>query len=383
MTNTDMTDTPFDIAVAPGFESVAEQFKANFKDGLELGAQFCVAQDGEIIIDMKGGWVDSDHSAPVTDDTLMAVYSSGKAAAALVIAWLVDQDRIGYDQIVATLWPDFAAHGKGEITVAQALSHQAGLSGVSNPDWTREDWFDWAKTCAQLAGQEPLFPPGSASGYHPVTFGFLAGEIARLADKDMRMLGQILAQEICQPHDLDIWIGLPQSEHHRVAEMIKPKTMAKFGEVNEAVKYAFFQKWSSAGGTDITRWREAELAGSNCHANAKSLARMMQLFNDGRIGDTVVFSEDMIEKMRAPRISGRNLVLPFDLTFAAGVMHNAPNFYFGPTADTVGHSGWGGSCVFADRQTGLTGCYAMNRQDGSLLGDARPVGLINALYDAY
>lgn len=378
-----MTDTPFTLRVTPGYERVADQFRDNFKGGAELGAQFCVALDGDVIIDMIGGWADKTKARPVTDDTLMSVYSSGKAAAALVIGWLVDQDRIGYDQAVASIWPDFAAHGKGNITIGQALSHQAGLSGISDPDWTREDWFNWDKTVSTLAAQAPLFAPGTASGYHPVTYGFLAGEIARRADKDMRSLGQILREEITAPHDLDVWIGLPTTEHERCAEMIKPKAMAKFGRTTEAMKYAFFQKWSSAGGTDITRWRSAELAGSNCQATARGLALMMQAFNDAHIGERVLLSEDMPAKMRAPQISGSDLVLPFDLTFAAGVMHNAPNMYFGPNGNTIGHSGWGGSCVFADQQTGLSGCYAMNLQSPALLGDPRAIALINAVYDAH
>ncbi|WP_371397125.1 serine hydrolase domain-containing protein [Fretibacter rubidus] len=376
-----MTDYPFTIDNAPGFDAVADQFRQNFADGLERGAQFVVLKDGKPVINMCGGWADDAQTKAVSHNTLIPVYSSGKAVAALVIAWLADEDRLGYDQIAATLWPDFAQKGKGELTIAQVLSHQSGLSGITDPDFTRDDWFNWDKVCAALAAQDPLFPPGSASGYHPVTYGFLAGEIARLADKDNRTLGQILRDELAAPLGADVWIGLPETEHHRVADMIKPKRMAKFGDMNPAVQAAFFQKHSSAGGTDITKWRKVELAGSNCHASAHGLATLMQAFNAGKVGDHVVVAPDIVPRMRSPRISGQDLVLPFDLTFAAGVMLNEPNFFFGPNAGTVGHSGWGGSCVFADPVTGLSGAYAMTRQDGTLLGDARPVGLIDAVYD--
>lgn len=382
-----MTDTPFDLTHAPGLENVADAFRANFSHEddanqvKELGAQFSVYRHGQPLIDFKGGWTDRAKTTPVKDDTLMAVYSSGKTAAALVIAWLADQDRLGYEQLISTFWPDFAQEGKGEVTVAQALSHQAGLSGITDPSWTAEDWYDWDKTCAALAAQEPLFPPGSVSGYHPVTYGFLAGEIARLTDKDMRSLGTILREDITGPNNLDIHIGLPESEHERCAQMIKPKRMANLGEMNEATKAAFMQPWSSPGGP-TAKWRSAELAGSNCHATADSMARMMQVFIDGRIGETVIVSEDIVQAISKPRVSGANLVLPFDLTIAAGIMHNAPNMFYGPTPSTLGHSGWGGSCVFADPVTGLHGCYAMNRQDKSLIGDPRAVKLIEATYAA-
>jgi len=382
-----MTDTPFDLIHAPGLEPVAEAFRANFShEGSpqqisELGAQFAVYRNGVPLIDFKGGWADRAKTKAVEDDTLMAVYSSGKTAAALVIAWLADQDRLGYDQLVHTLWPDFAQAGKDTVTIAQAMSHQAGLSGITDKAWTAEDWYDWDKTCAALAAQDPIFTPGSASGYHPVTYGFLAGEIARLADKNMRSLGTILREEIAAPNNLDIHIGLPEREHERCAQMIKPKRMADLGEKNEATKAAFMRPWSSPAGP-AANWRSAEFAGSNCHAAADSMARMMQVFIDGKIGDNVVLYPDIVQAMATPRVSGQNLVLPFELTFGAGIMHNAPNLFYGPTPTTLGHSGWGGSCVFADPVTGLHGCYAMNAQDKSLLGDPRPVALINALYEA-
>lgn len=376
-----MTDTPFDNSVKPGFERVADAFIANFEDNLELGAQFCIYQKGELLIDLKGGWSDRAKTTPVKDDTLFSVFSSGKAPAALVIAHLADKDRLGYNQRVSTIWPEFAAHGKDELSVAQVLSHQAGLSGISNPDWTGEDYYDWDKTCAELAGQDPLFPPGSASGYHPVTYGYLAGEIARRTDKDMRSLGRILREDLCAPNDIDVWIGLPESEHHRCSYMQKPRAMADLGEMNAATKAAFMSKAASPGGRSITEWRQAEFAGSNCQASAKGLAALMQMAVDGNIGRTKYLAEDMQIALRESRISGDNLVLPFNIDFAAGVMRNAPNYFYGPNAETIGHSGWGGSCVFADPVTGLHGAYVMNRQENTLLGDIRPRRIIDALYD--
>ena len=376
-----MTDTPFDIFTVSGLEPVAQAFKDNFENNLEHGAQFCVFQKGELLVDLKGGWADRQKTQAVKKDTLFSVFSSGKAMAALVIAHLADQDRLGYNQLVSTIWPEFAANGKGELSVAQIMSHQAGLSGISSPDWTGKDWYDWDKTCAELAAQEPLFPPGSASGYHPVTFGFLAGEIARRTDKDMRSLGQILREDLCRPNEIDVWIGLPEDQHHRCSYMQKPRAMADLGEMNAATKAAFMTKAAAPGGQPISDWRAAEFAGSNCQATAKGLAQMMQMAVDGNIGPTKYLAEDMVLAFRQSRISGPNLVLPFNIDFAAGVMRNTPNFFYGPNAETVGHSGWGGSCVFADPITGLHGAYVMSRQENTLLGDMRPRRIIDALYD--
>lgn len=348
----------------------------------ELGFQFCVMQHGELLIDICAGWKDRRQTEEVDEDTLFAVFSSGKAAAALVIAWLVEEDRIGYDQRVETIWPEFAQSGKANLTIGQVMSHQAGLSGITNPEWTAKDWFDWEKTIKQLEQQTPIYEPGSASGYHPVTYGFLAGEIARRADKQERTLGLTLREELCRPSDADVWIGLPKSEHGRCADMQKPKALADMGDITEATRWAFMKPWSSPGGMGAAAWREAELAGSNCHATARGLSILMQGGVDGRINGAPLLSEDTLASFSKSRIKGQNLVLPFELDFAAGVMRNDPNYFYGPNAQTLGHSGWGGSCVFADPLSGLHGAYVMNRQRNSLLGDIRPRALIDAVYAA-
>jgi len=303
----------FQIMTSANASDAGEAFKYNFTEHDELGAQFCLMRDGETLLDLKGGWVDRRKTEPVKDNTLFGVYSSGKAIAAL-----------------ATLWNEFDQQGKGDLTIAQLLSHQAGLSGIT--------------------------------------------------DKDQRILGRILRDEFSQPFEADVWIGLPKEEHDRCAQMIKPKAMADLGELNGASKAAFMKPWSSTGGMGLAAWREAQLAGSNCHATAKGLAILMQIAVSGRCGETSVLSEDTLAAFHQPRISGQDLVLPFEITFAAGVMKNDPNYFYGPTPSAVGHSGWGGSCVFADPETGLHGAYVMNRQHNTLLGDVRPRHIIDAAY---
>lgn len=377
-----MTSYPIYGHLPAQFDALRDVIAHNHHTYDELGFQFCIQRHGETLIDIHAGWVDRRKTEEVQDNTLFAVFSSGKAAAALVIAWLVEDGQIGYNQPIDTIWPEFAQAGKEGLTVAQIMSHQSGLSGITNPEWTAKDWFDWDKTITQLEQQAPIFEPGSASGYHPVTYGFLAGEIARRADKEQRSLGQILREELCQPAQADVWIGLPPSEHERCADMQKPKALADMGDITEATRWAFLKPWSSPGGMGAAAWREAELAGSNCHATARGLADIMQAGVDGRINDTPILSEDTQAGFAKSRVKGQNLVLPFELDFAAGVMRNDPNYFYGPNAETLGHSGWGGSCVFADPVSGLHGAYVMNRQRNSLLGDARPRALIDAVYAA-
>lgn len=365
--------------VADGFEAVRKTFEANLADASEAGAGFYVLRDGVPLVDLVGGTKDRRRSEPWEPDTIVPVFSTTKTISAIVIAWLYEQDRLDFDQTVASLWPDFAQHGKGDITIAQALSHQAGLSGLTEP-MEPSDWFDWDGMCARLAAQKPIWEPGTASGYHPVTYGFLAGEIARLADAKGRTLGTILREEICEPEGIDFRIGTPESEHARCADLHKPRAMSDLGEINPATKAAFYEKWSSPGGKGTAAWRIAEFAGANGHGTAKAIARLMQLALDGHIGETQYLSEFTLYEMSRPRISGENLVLPFDLTLAAGLMVNRPNHFYGPNSSTLGHSGWGGSCAFADASEGLTCAYVMNKQSNILIGDPRPMKLIKALY---
>lgn len=362
------------------FARVRDVFEANFENNGELGARFAFAIDGEIVLDLMGGHADRKREVPFGPDTLTALFSTTKAVAALLVARLVDEGRLAYDQPVADVWPEFAQNGKQDVTVEQALSHQAGLSGF--PDETSpEIWFDWDATCAKLAAMAPLFPIGSASGYHPVTYGYLAGEIFRRVDG--RTMGRALREDICEPLGLDIWIGLPDSEHDRVADLMRPTAMPQFGEINAAVQAAFFKPWSSPGGKGAAEWRRVEIPSANGHATAPALARLMgALASGGSLDGRSILTPAGIKAASAERIRGRDLVLPYEISWGAGFMRNEPNLYYGPTAEAFGHSGWGGSCAFADPTRGVSGAYVMNKQGDALIGDPRAVRLIEAAYQS-
>ncbi|OYX69902.1 MAG: esterase [Caulobacter sp. 32-67-35] len=348
------------------FSRVRDVFEANFADGGELGARFAFAVEGEIVVDLMGGHADRKRTIAFGPDTLTALFSTTKAVAALMVARLVDEGRLAYDQPVADVWPEFAQAGKQDVTVEQALSHQAGLSGF--PDETDPAiWFDWDSTCAKLAAMAPLFPVGSASGYHPVTFGYLAGEIFRRVDG--RTMGTALREDIAQPFGLDLWIGLPDSEHGRTAELMRPTALPKFGAMNAAVKAAFMTPWAAPSGRGTDEWRRVEIPSANGHATAPALARLMgALANGGMLDGRSILSPAGIKAATFERIVGRDLVLPYDISWGAGFMRNTPNFYYGPTAEAFGHSGWGGSCAFADPTTGVSGSYVMNRQCETVIG---------------
>jgi CubicO group peptidase (beta-lactamase class C family) len=363
---------------APRFAPLKDAFARSLAEGRELGARVSVVEAGEVVADLWGGFADRDRTRPFAIDTLTPVFSTTKAVAAVMAARLVEQGRLAYAQPVADLWPDFAQAGKGAVTVDQALSHQAGLSGFPEP-MDPADWFDWDLICARLAAMTPLWPPGTASGYHPVTFGYLAGEIFRRADG--RTLGAALREDVAGPAGLDLWIGLPDAEHGRVAEMERPKSLPRFGELNPATQAAFLTRWASPGGRGSAEWRRAEIPSANGHATALALARLMgALADDGRVDGVEVLSHTGVEALSRERIAGRDLVLPFDLSWGAGVMRNAVDGVWGPSPRAFGHSGWGGSCAFADPDRRLGFAYVMNRQSAELIGDPRARALVAAAY---
>jgi CubicO group peptidase (beta-lactamase class C family) len=362
----------------PPFEKVRDAFADNFAQGLELGARFALAIEGEIVVDLMAGWADRGETIPFGPDTLTAVFSTTKAMAALMVAMLVDREALTYDEPVAGLWPRFAAAGKSAVTVGEALSHQAGLPGFAEP-MAPAAWFDHDLIAGKLAAMTPMWPPGSAAGYHPVTFGYLAEELFRR--RDGRTIGTALREELAGPFGLDLWIGLPDAEHARCADVRRPPAMPDLGPLTEPRRVAFLTSWASPGGVSLAEWRRAAIASVTGHATAPALARMMAILAcDGVLDGRRVLSSDAVRQACAQRIAGPDLVLPFEISWAAGVMRNAGQWIYGPGARTVGHSGWGGSCAFADPDRRLSGGYVMNRQSAQLIGDARARRLIDAAY---
>lgn len=363
-------------SVSPGFEKVADAFALNFEEGQELGASFAAIVDGETVVELWGGYVDRAKQRLWDRDTLTPVYSTTKGIAALVVARLVDQGALDYEAPVTDVWPEFGANGKDGITLAEVLSHQAGLPGFRAPI-DPALWLDPPALAAALAPLEPLWKPGTASGYHPLTWGYLAGEIVRRATG--KSLGQHLADDFCEPHGADFWIGLPDEEHERCAEIQKPKTAPQLGEITGPKKVAFLTKWSAPdrGGA---AWRRIEIPSANGHGTALSVAQLYHVYaGRGKLDGETLIGPETFAALTKTRIDNDDLVLPARVQFAAGVMRNVEGIY-GPNPNTLAHSGWGGSMGLGDPDARLSCAYVMNRQDQYLQGDPRARRLVEAVY---
>ncbi len=365
--------------IGDAFAGIADAFAENFSDGSELGAGFAATIDGELIVDIRGGWRERRQETPWTEETIACVYSTGKAVLALLVAREVSNGRLDYNAPVAQYWPEFAANGKDKITLGQAVSHQDGL--VAFPDGTPpETYLDWDAACAVIAEMTPLWTPGTANGYHPQTFGFIAGELLRRVTG--ATVGAIL-RDLGADKGVDVYCGLSPAEIARVAPMQKPPQAPDLGEINEFKKLAFLTRSAIPSRAGREEWMAAEIPASNMHTDARSLARLLSpLANDGAWpGGDQFIAPDIVNEALAERIRGDDLVLPFHLSWSSGVMGNI-NRHFGPNENAFGHAGFGGSCVLIDPENRLTAAYVPNKMSPHLVGDPRALRLINALYAA-
>lgn len=375
--------------VAPGFEPVRDVFENLWKE-VEVGASFCAYVGDEKVVDIWGGWVDVDMSAPWQEDTLCNVYSTTKGLASAAIAALVDEGKLDLDEKVVTYWPEFGAECKDRVTVAQLLSHQAGLCGV-NEKLEVSDLYDWQKMTSLLAAQKPLWTPGEGAGYHAITWGYFPGELIRRITG--QTLGQYFAEKITRPlgADRDCYIGLPASELGRVATMNGPNRARKKPKAPDSpprmpplyAKALLNPSVSPFRDASSDEWRMAEIAAANAQANGRGIATVYAaLANGGKLGGVRVMGEDAIrETTRVEVEMEKDLVLGRPMRRARGFMLNTEGAY-GPNPNAFGHAGAGGSIGFADPDNHVAIGYAMNQMQADLEASPRSLLLSNAVYES-
>lgn len=372
--------------IEPGFEKVKEAFAANWL-GYEVGAACSVVFKGKKVVDLWGGWLDTEFKTPWQEDTLVNVYSTTKGMGSLAMAVLADEGKLDYTAKVVEYWPEFGANGKENITVAQLLSHQAGLCGVTQR-LTIEDLYDWEKMTTLLANQKPLWEPGKACGYHAVTWGYFPGELIRRITG--KTLGTYFREKVAEPLKADFFIGLPDAEMHRTTYMIGAnRARIAVKPPDPAAKMPAFYPIALLN-PDIrpfkdassTAWRKAEIAAANGQANARGIARIYgMLANGGEIDGIRILSKKGIETALIEEVNGQepNLVTGRNMRLARGFSLNSEDFY-GPNPDAFGHAGAGGSLGFADPKANLGFGYVMNQMQVNPDDISRSKLLVDALY---
>jgi CubicO group peptidase (beta-lactamase class C family) len=263
------------------------------------------------------------------------------------------------------------------VTLAHVLSHQAGLPGFVEPT-TAMDQCDFDGCVAKLARQKPVWEPGTATSYHAMTYGWLAGEIVRrVAHKS---IGRLVAEEIAKPLDADLFIGLPEKEDARTAEMLAPKSPAVPPPLPDVAIMALTNPEQDPKLPNTRVWRAAEIPAANGHASAMGLARFYAaLATDHGCEGVRLLSPAMHDRMVRPATEGRtDMFLGFTDSWGMGVALNTPGIY-GPNPRAFGHSGWGGSFGCADPDAGVAIGYVCNQMGPELVGDPRTAGLCAAV----
>ncbi|AWZ03919.1 MULTISPECIES: serine hydrolase domain-containing protein [unclassified Streptomyces] len=358
----------------PRFAPVREALAA-LLDKDDVGASAAVYVDGEPVVDIWGGYADADRSVSWERDTLTGVNSTTKNMTALCALILADRGLLDLSAPVAAYWPEFAAAGKEGVLVRHVLSHTAGLPDLSGLRAV-EELYDGESVTAGLAAQAPEWEPGTAAGYHALTFGFLVGEIVRRITG--RGLGEFFAEEVAKPLGADFHIGLSAEHDHRVAPLIPPPSLTD--------EYAA----SAPPGPDGARrentgavirvrdvnssaWRRAQIPAVNGFGNARSVALVQSvLANQGTAGGVRLLSPRGCEPARQEVFSGEDRVLRTPMSWTAG---------FGKFGNTFGWGGWGGSLVVSDPDARMTVAYVMNRMiDRERQEDNRGMEIVMAAY---
>jgi len=365
-------------------------FLENFEEFGELGAAVSVWQNGKPILDLYGGFRDARRESPWTADTLVLVWSATKGIGSACVLHVLQEHNIDINQRVAEVWPEFAQAGKEKITLAQLLSHQAGLCALDR----RVDVIDYGAVIQALEAQKPLWPPGTAHGYHARTFGFLLDELVR------RIAGKTLSdywQEVfARPLNLDLWIGLPEKENPCVATIYAAKSgkspEPKQFYIDLATPGTLARKaFTSPHGLHVVSamnnptTRAQPIVSFGGIGSAAALAKFYSMLaNGGKCDGQTFFSERTIAWMTTTLVDSLDRVFQIPTAFSAGFMKDsrkAARRIFGASRNAFGHPGAGGSHAFADPENKLSFAYVMNRMEQKVLPNEKSLRLVDAIYD--
>lgn len=379
----------------PRFERVREAFARNFAEHAEVGAAVVVAAGGELVVDLWGGWQDSSRTAQWSRDTIVNVWSVGKAITALCLLRLVERGLVQLDAPVANHWPEFAQGGKAAVSVRTLMAHQAGLPAVGKPLPPGYNLTNWDGMCEALAEQGPWWEPGSAFGYHTNTFGFLLGEIVRRLDG--RSINRYLQEELAQPLGVDFHFGFGPELDPRVAEWL-PYARPP-GEENDrpwlendpatlsGVDLARVMAYRNPpahpeGGVNSRLWRASEYPSTSGHANARAMATIFggMAAAKGDWQGTHLLDPAIRDEAIQVHSDGEDVVLGRPNRFGLGFQLTNPGIRpLGPNPRTFGHYGNGAVLAFGDPDAEVGFGYVCNRA-GRSWRDPRNIALIDALY---
>ena len=374
------------------FSEVKRIFNNNFDKYKEIGSSLCVIVDGEIVVDIWAGHKNKDKTKDWSEDTLSVAFSSTKAALALCAHILIERGELNLKERVTKYWPEYGKNGKEETTIEMILNHSAGLPALRTK--VKKDGFlDWDYMVKLIENEKPFWKPGKETGYHMMTTGWLIGEVIRRVTG--KSLGEFFNNELREPYGLNYWIGLPEAENERVAEIVpfvpssndKPSDFATAFRNNSKSMQRLSLTNTGYYDYNAKETYRAELGAIGGIADARSLAKLLTPLaqNNGKL-----LSKNTIKKLSKSNIKTPvdNMLL-FPTNFSNGFMLNMDNranfkgeggsFIIGPNA--FGHVGYGGSsATFVDPNSKISFGYLTNKLGGEYLINNRAQSLINSTY---
>jgi CubicO group peptidase (beta-lactamase class C family) len=357
------------------FGAVRGTLAGMLERGDDLGASVAVVVGEEVVVDIWGGWADPERTRPWQRDTITNVWSTTKTMSSLCALILADAGQLDLDSPVSRYWPEFSAGGKaGVVLVRHVLGHTSGLAGWTEP-MTVEDLYDWDKATSLLADQEPWWPPGTRSGYHAVSQGYLVGELVRRVTG--QTIGAFFRERVSGPLGADFHIGLDAAEFARVAPVTAPPPLDLTSiEIPPFAVQVLLNPLIPAETANTVRWRQAEVPAANGHGNARSVARIQAaLANGGELGGVRLMSEAICQRIFEEQSDGIDGVLGQPLRFGIGYGLPSESMPLAPSSRTFYWGGWGGSVVVVDMDSRATFAYMMNKMGDGLMAYDRAAGL--------
>lgn len=372
---------------APGFEPVRRVFEENFHERGELGAAFAATRHGEVVVDLWAGWTDPSRTTPWGPDTLSNVWSTTKGMTAICAHRLADAGELDIDAPVAKYWPEFAAAGKSGIPVRWLLSHRSGVTGIGLDRPVKVDeLYDWDHMTGLLAAQEPLFEPGTASGYQALAYGWLVGEVVRrVAGQGVR---EFFAEQVAGPLGVDFSIGLADdADLDRCSTLVEPVLTSEmatalataFANAGPAALAAMANPRVEGHHANEPEWRRAVMPALNGHGTALAIAKIYGALADG---SERLLSAGALARAREGQGNEIDCVGGVPNEWALGFYLGSDARGFGPNPAAFGHDGFGGSTGGADPENGVSIGYAMNQMGPLLRDDPRKMALVTAVYES-
>jgi len=358
-------------------DSVQEVFYANFKNFDELGSAFCLMRDGQVLLDLKAGPLAVGSEKNWSDQTLVNIWSTTKGIVATCYCVLVSRGLISYEDKVSTYWPEFGVNNKAEITIADLLSHKAGLAALHDGATCRE--LLSVSAANSLAKASPLWNPSQTSGYHILTYGPLVTELFRRIEG--RSIKKYVEQEFSIGRGWDMHIGLPDDREADAAEIAVSETLDLSVRENasELQQRVFTSPVLNPLDANLKEWKDADLPSANGFSNARAVAEMYSALIDPADG---LVTKEALNQAVEPQFEGTDLIMQSFSRWGCGFVLNSGGV-FGPNPTAFGHSGLGGSLGFADPDSGVVIGYTPNRLGYKPRLDPRALGLIDAVYSCF